>query len=136
MVQTMLRNDPRFANNPMLQNMMQEIATNPQVAAQLSQMMSDPSVLNQIDQMRSMQSGQQPTLPTDSTGTNNDPESMMRMAQMMQMMQQPNGAAPIPGFIPPPNINQGQPSGNGSNDADQTEEEMIAEAIRRSLQDS
>lgn len=133
MVQSMIRNDPRFANNPMLQTLMQELADNPRMASEISQMMRDPMVARQIEQMRATQPGLTPTTGSNNA-TNANPASMMQMAQMLQMMQQ-TGA----GTRQQANANQRPPNGSETNDADDadiTEEEMIAEAIRRSLQDS
>jgi hypothetical protein len=138
MVQNMIRNDPQFANNPMLQTMMEELGRNPQMAAQMSQMMRDPEVVRQIEQARAMQTlGQQanstsPSIPGSNTNAS-DPAAISRMAQMMQMMQQTGnmGGAGVPSNQQ--NNSGGQ--GSGQDDAEMTEEEMIAEAIRRSLQD-
>jgi hypothetical protein len=110
MIQSMIRNDPQFANNPMLQNMLTELAANPQLAAQLSGMMRDPMVRRQVDQLRNTHGGQIP---------------------LNNITQMPTGRAPASTNNQPTTSTQ-----SSSQDADQTEEELIAEAIRRSLQDS
>uniref|UniRef100_A0A7S3KVY5 Ubiquitin-like domain-containing protein n=1 Tax=Amphora coffeiformis TaxID=265554 RepID=A0A7S3KVY5_9STRA len=112
MVQNMMRNDPRFANNPMAQQMIQSLASNPEMLQQASQMMSDPNFQQHMQQMQ-----QNPAL----------------MAQQMQQMQNMMGSMPGGGAGAHP---VSQPQNNGQADEDLTEEEMIAEAIRRSLQDN
>lgn len=119
MVQQMMRNDPRFANNPMMQQVMQDIANNPALASQMSQMMSDPNMMRQMQAMMQQQGGRgfpgAMFPPMGSTGTAN------------------TGA----GQQQPSNAGGGAPGSSSSqNDQEMTEEEMIAEAIRRSLQDS
>lgn len=94
----MIQNDPRLANNPMIQEVMREIAQNPEAAAQVSALMRDPTAMRQMQNM--MQ--QQRMIPRANTG----------------------GAS---------HVNNNDSTGT---DEDLTEEEMIAEAIRRSLQDN
>ena len=113
MVQNMLRNDPRFANNPMAQQMMQNLASNPAMLQQVAQMMQDPTVQQQIQQMQQ------------------NPAMMQQMRQMQGMMWENSGGANTGGTNTVTNNNN-----SGSSDQDMTEEEMIAEAIRRSLQDN
>ena len=88
--------------------MMQSLASNPEMLQQASQMMADPNFQQRIQQMQ-----QNPA-----------------MAQQMAQMQNMFGNIPGGGGAQPPS----QPQ-NGQADEDLTEEEMIAEAIRRSLQD-
>lgn len=88
MVQNMLRSDPRFANNPLMQQSLEQIANNPQMLAQVSQMMQNPNLMN-------------------GTGGMGAP-------------QQPGGPA----------------SNSARTDQEMTEEEMLEEAIRRSLNDN
>ena len=84
MVQNMLRNDPRLANNPMMQQSLEQIANNPQMLAQVSQMMQNPGMMNGAG------------VPQQDGTSNND----------------------------------------GRTDQEMTEEEMLEEAIRRSLNDN
>jgi hypothetical protein len=131
MVQNMLRSDPRITGNPMAAQALDELANNPALAAQLAQMSADPR-MQQLMQ---------------------NPEQMQQMMQMAQAMPGlGGGAAGLPplqwGGAPPAqarpdpgpsNADSNASNGNrggGSDDAEQTEEEMIAEAIRRSLEDS
>lgn len=124
----MLQNDPRIANNPMMQRALQDLADNPQILSQLGQVMQNPQMRQQLQTM--MQ----------------NPQMMQAMEQQMRSMGMPQlNASHFPNFMPPSssatNANpatgsapQQQPQPSAS-DEDMTEEEMIAEAIRRSLQD-
>ena len=47
----MMRNDPRFANNPMLQQQMQQLANNPAAIQKVSQMMQNPQMMQQMQSM-------------------------------------------------------------------------------------
>jgi hypothetical protein len=115
MVQNMIRNDPRIANNPMMQQALEQMATNPAMAAQIGRMMQDPQMMQQMQAM--MQ----------------NPEAMQAMRQMMPPGQQmPNFMPPTAGGTSTRTNNVGQ---QGVGDEELTEEEMIAEAIRRSLND-
>ena len=51
MVQNMMRNDPRFANNPMLQQQVQQLANNPAAMQQVSQMVQNPQMMQQTQSM-------------------------------------------------------------------------------------
>jgi len=117
MVQNMMRNDPRFANNPMMQQSLEQMANNPQMLQQISQMMQDPNAQRQMQQMQ----------------------------QMMGSGAGAGGMPPFGGGMPPfgggaaagGSGGAGAPPAQGdANDSDQTEEEMIAEAIRRSLEEN
>lgn len=48
MVQNMMQNDPRFANNPMLQQSLRALQANPEMMQQMTQMMADPNVRNRL----------------------------------------------------------------------------------------
>jgi hypothetical protein len=121
MVQAMMRNDPRFSSNPMLRQVMDELTNNPLAAQQVAGMMSDPTMRTMMDQ--AMRQGAAAGggdaglggLPWGA-GIGGVPPS------------RPAGGAPAQ--QQPPQQQQG-----GASDEDLTEEEMIAEAIRRSLQD-
>lgn len=111
-VQNMMQNDPRL-NNPQMRQAMDSLASNPEMLNQVSSMMRDPAMQAQMQQM--MQQGGMPGM--------NMPAGM--------------GGPPTPQV--PNNTNASgasQPNNNnnsGENDEEMTEEEMIAEAIRRSL---
>jgi hypothetical protein len=121
MVQAMMRNDPRFSSNPMLRQVMDELTSNPLAAQQVASMMSDPTMRTMMDQaMRQGASGSGGGaglggLPWGA-GIGGVPPS------------RPAGGAPA-------QPRQPQQQQGGASDEDLTEEEMIAEAIRRSLQD-
>ena len=108
MVQQMIQNDPNIP--PMQRNMMQQLASNPAMLDQLSTMMSNPATMSRMQSM--MGAGGMPGMPP-------------------HFPTQP----PLAGAS---NSNNNATNANRSagNDHDQTEDEMIAEAIRRSLQDN
>jgi hypothetical protein len=91
MVLNMLRNDPRLANNPMMQQSLEQIASNPQMLAQVTQMMQNPEMMNSMGGMGAPQQA---------------------------------------------NFQGGSANNNGRTDQEMTEEEMLEEAIRRSLNDN
>ncbi|GAX09755.1 hypothetical protein FisN_11Lh277 [Fistulifera solaris] len=105
MVQNMIRNDPRFRNNPYMEQML----NNPALLQQVSQAMQDPA-----------------------------------MRQQMQQRAADFAGGGLFGDMPPSfnnfiaNNARNRTAANqeeGASDEQMTEEEMIAEAIRRSLQD-
>jgi hypothetical protein len=102
MVQHMMRNDPRFANNPMLHQSMEQLVNNPQMLDQISQMMSDPTMRNQMQAMMGRAGGMPPAQPAAPQG----------------QQQQNSSAAPA------------------MSDQEMTEEEMLQEAIQRSLRET
>ena len=113
-----LMSDPAALQNmiqsPMFQHMIRNdprIANDPQMRQAMEMMASNPEMVQQMSQM--MQ----------------DP--MMRQ-QMEAMMQRTGGGPPIGGGMPAPRAAPPQPP---RSDEEMTEEEMIAEAIRRSMQD-
>jgi len=110
MIQQMMRNDPNAS--PMMRQYMETMANNPAMLQQMTQRMQDPAVRAQLQ--RAMQSG-----------------TMPGMGGMGGMPGAGAGTAPTANAenatAPPP-----QPQ----NDQGQTEAEMIAEAIRRSLEDN
>ncbi|GKZ00308.1 hypothetical protein MPSEU_000983700 [Mayamaea pseudoterrestris] len=118
MIQNMMMNDPRVANNPMMRQAFQQMANNPQMLAQMTQLMQDPQAMQRMQAM--MQ----------------DPRAM----QQMQAMGMPVGgfASMMPSAAGESNIanrNAAPRQPGGASDQELTEEEMIAEAIRRSLED-
>ena len=104
---------------------MEQLANNPAMIQQVSQMMSDPTVRNQMQQMQGM-------MGNAGGGLGGMPPAGFGVPPFGGMGMN-NGAAG--------NNNAGQqqgaPNANGSsgNDEELTEEEMIAEAIRRSLEE-
>jgi hypothetical protein len=100
MVQNLLRNDPRFANNPMLQQSIEQLVNNPQMLAQVSQMMQNSDPQNRMGFTAGM----------GGMGGMSTP----------QQAQQQNGNANI----------------DARTDQEMTEEEMLEEAIRRSLNEN
>lgn len=109
MVQHMMRNDPRFANNPMLHQSMEQLVNNPQMLDQISQMMSDPTMRNQMQAMMGRAGG----MPGAMSGM---PPAQPAAPQGQQ--QQNSSAAPA------------------MSDQEMTEEEMLQEAIQRSLRET
>lgn len=107
MIQNMLRNDPRFANDPMLQNSMEQLTNNPQM---MSQMMNDPTMRSRMQAMMGS-TGRMP-------GGMSDMRPMQRPAHQGQQ--------------PRPSNHSNTPM----SDQEMTEEEMLQEAIQRSLRES
>eukprot|EP00578_Thalassiosira_sp_NH16_P019027 CAMPEP_0181094456 /NCGR_PEP_ID=MMETSP1071-20121207/10002_1 /TAXON_ID=35127 /ORGANISM="Thalassiosira sp., Strain NH16" /LENGTH=481 /DNA_ID=CAMNT_0023176785 /DNA_START=49 /DNA_END=1494 /DNA_ORIENTATION=- len=160
MVQNMMRNDPRFANNPMLQQSLDALRSNPNMLNQVSQMMSDPNMRNQ---MASMMGGGGAGGGAGAGAADpfaGGPEEMRRQMEQFQRMSQqfggsaggfgapagggtatttgtnPTGRAPASAGGGAAATNPGSGGGGGGNDNEMTEEEMIAEAIARSLRES
>ena len=157
MVQNMMQNDPRFANNPMLQQSLRALQANPEMMQQMTQMMADPNVRNRlVNAMQQQQQGMGGGIGSTGGETDpfaNGPEAVRRqMEQFQQMSNQFGGSSggfnagggtatggSGGGGSASSNANASSPS-NGStssgNDNEMTEEEMIAEAIARSLRES
>lgn len=112
MVRNMMESDPRFANNPMLRQSLDALANNPQMMEQMSQMMADPGMRSQINNM--MRQQQSSTMPS---------------------MFPPNPAPPSNNANSTANNTNNNNTNSSNGDGDQTEEEMIAEAIARSLRE-
>lgn len=143
MVQQMIRNDPRLANNPMLQQSLDALQSNPDMIRQFSSMMNDPGVRANVSRM--MQQQQQAGGAGASGGVDpfaGGPEDMRRQMQQFQEMQNFFGGNSGSFNLQPQQQNGQQPSqgsggnSNNANDSEMTEEEMIAEAIARSLRES
>lgn len=138
MVQNMMRNDPRFANNPMAQRALNELQRNPEMISQVSQMMSDPTMranMSRMMEQQQQQSGAGGANPFGSGGT----DDMRRQMEQFQRMSQQLGGGGGGSFTGAPstsNQSGNNGSNSGQNDNEMTEEEMIAEAIRRSLGES
>uniref|UniRef100_A0A7S2JSB3 Ubiquitin-like domain-containing protein n=1 Tax=Leptocylindrus danicus TaxID=163516 RepID=A0A7S2JSB3_9STRA len=161
MMQQALLNDPRIANDPMMRQSMETFMRDP---AMLSRMLSDPMMRSRLEQAMSMASasgsmnmlpaatGPSPAVGMGNAGADaNLTDDMMQRMQQMQQLQQfmsamnaqgtANGSGASNTNIPPPgNSNAGNASGSGSGnsggDSQMTEEEMIAEAIARSLREN
>ena len=117
-----MQNDPRIP--PQMRDMMSQVASNPQMAQQIAQMMSNPAMRAQMEQtMQGAAGGSIPNfMPPGTSSSTNAPGS-------------------FPNFMPPAAQNTTNNTSNTNNpparsDNEMTEDEMIAEAIRRSLQDN
>ena len=151
MVQQMMRSDPRFANNPMLRQSLDALAANPDMIRQFSQLMGDPGVRSNVSRMmQQQQSGGR----AGSDPFVNGPEAMRRQMEQFQRLSQQFGG--VNGTFNPGNSTSGAstagqsgtrvPSSGGgasgsggstaADESEMTEEEMIAEAIARSLRES
>jgi len=152
MLQQMMQNHPQFANNPMMQEQMRTLANNPQMVQQLSRMMSDPSTMARMNTM--MQNAGANGTGMGGLGGAGGANGGMDMNRQLEMMRQ-LATANSPGSEAQ---NSANPSANGTNnsggtnqqesqggsnignngnggDGDVTEEEMLAEAIARSLRE-
>lgn len=138
MVQNMMRNDPRFANDPMAQQALDALQNNPEMISQVTQMMSDPTM--RANMTRMMQQQQSGAGGANAFGGNGGPDDMRRQMEQFQRMSQQFGGASnnnTSGAGAPSASNQnGNNGSNSQSDGQMTEEEMIAEAIRRSLEES
>ena len=138
-VQNMMRNDPRLANNPMALQALDELQRNPQMMQQVQQMMADPSMRENMSRMmqqqqQSQQSGAGGAAPP--FGGNNQNEMLRQMEQFQRMSQSFNNNNSSSGAGAPSSAAPNQSASTSQNDDEMTEEEMIAEAIRRSLGES
>ena len=134
-----MRNNPRFANNSMLQQSLDTLRSNPEVVNQLSQAMSDPNVR---DRMATMMP-QQRKRPGGSTNPfGNSPEEMRRQIEQFQRMSQRHGGT-SGGFDAGrgggANDDDGNALGGGGDRwrrqrGEATEEEMIAELVGRDVE--
>ena len=151
----MMNSDPRFANNPMLQQSLIALQSNPEMIQQVSRMMSDPN--NGIDRMMAGMNATNGA--SSSTGVDpfaGGPESLQRlMEQFQRNSQQFGGSSGGTGFgtgggsggggrmtstssaLGSVNSNNTDTVGErvSNDDSAMTEEEMIAEAIARSLRE-
>jgi len=84
----MMRNNPRFANNSMLQQSHDTLRSNPKVVNQLSQAMSDPNVR---DRMATMMPQQRKRPGGSANPFGNSPEEMRRQIEQFQRMSQRHG---------------------------------------------
>ena len=151
MVRQMMQNDPRVANNPMLR----QALSDPNMVNQISQMMSDPIMRNMMSNPAMMQNmssmmnsmggmgggaGAGNNTSSQQPPTQPDPAAFARMMQAFGQMQEgTTGNNTGTQQQPPSNTGSGGTTNNGGgsgNDSEMTEEEMIAEAIARSLRES
>lgn len=122
MVRQMMERDPRFANNPMLRQNLDALASNPEQLSQISRMMQDPNMQRQMQAM--MSSGQMPPGMGDSMGGFGGAPATGA----------PNNATGAPAATS--GTGQGNTAQTGRSDEEMTEEEMIAEAIARSMRET
>lgn len=137
-VQNMMRNDPRLANNPMALQALDELQRNPQMMQQVQQMIADPSMRENMSRMMQQQQSQQSGAGgAPPFGGNNQNEMLRQMEQFQRMSQSFNNSNSSSGAGAPSTApNHGNNASTSQNDDEMTEEEMIAEAIRRSLGES
>jgi hypothetical protein len=113
MIQDMIRNDPNVS--PMMGTYLEQMANNPAMLDQVTQRMQDPSVRAQLQNMIMATAG--------GPGGGGTPGMIPGM-----------GGGGMGNTIPSAtNVTSNQQY--QGNDQDQTEDEMIAEAIRRSLEE-
>jgi ubiquilin len=152
MLQQLMQNHPQFANNPMMQEQMRTLSNNPQMIEQLSRMMSDPSAMARMNAMMQNAGGNgMGGLGGAGAGAGAGANGM-DMNRQMEMMRQMSAMNPGANNATAPNANGTNNSGgtsqqvnqagsnNGSNGsggggAEMTEEELLAEAIARSLRE-
>ena len=116
MMQEMIRNNPNIT--PQMRSQFEMIASNSAMIDQIAQQMQNPAAMVQMQAMMNARGGAG-GLGAGMPGTGaTNPGTF-------------GGPAPPAGGTAP----NGNPPAQG-NDQDQTEEEMIAEAIRRSLEES
>ncbi len=115
MITEMVRNDPRMANNPMMRQFVETVSSNPAMAQQMAQQVAqasrNPAMMQRFQDMAAAAGGENGagfTLPP--TGMNNSGSNANPRAGSQQQQ-------------------------NNQSDQEMTEEEMLQEAIRRSLQD-
>lgn len=151
MVRRMMENNPNIANNPMAQQSLEMMQQNPQMLETAIRMMSEnPELRRSLIDNASGSAGAVDGL-AGTGGQNFDPDAMRRQMAMMQALSGGMGAGGAEAAnVPSSQTNtQGasqmgtggiqnsvQNGGSATGDAELTEEEMIAEAIARSLRES
>ena len=161
MMQQAMLNDPRIANDPMMRQSMETIMRDPSM---LSNMMSNPMMRSRLEQAMSMANANgamnmppaatAAAAPSPAAGMGNADANTNEMMQRMQQVQQlqqfmsamgtTNNGVGTTNFNPPPSGDTSTSASNGGGDsgnavgesAQMTEDEMIAEAIARSLRDN
>jgi hypothetical protein len=119
-MQQLIQNDPTVS--PMLRQYLETMANNPAMLGQVAQQMQDPALRAQLHSI--MASGDSATRGF----------GMPRGVGGYEMPGGGGGGVGAPSNVN--NSNNASSAGQQSNDQDQTEEEMIAEAIRRSLEET
>jgi hypothetical protein len=121
-----------FAQNPAMRSRMEEVLRNPEILQQslnnpmMQQMMRDPAIMQQAMQMMGGMGG--------APGGN--PMGQMDPAMMQQAMQMMGGMGAQPAATPPTApTGTPAPQQTPSTSEAKTEEELIAEAIARSLEE-
>jgi len=89
MAQIMMRNNPRFANNSMLQQSLDTLRSNPEVVNQISQV--TPTYPNVRDRMATMMPQQRKRPGGSANPFGNSPEEMRRQIEQFQRMSQRHG---------------------------------------------
>ena len=146
MVAQMLRNDPRMANNPMMQQGLEMMLNNPQMMDEAIRMMTNPSAMQRMQQQMADGGMGMGVPPLNNANGAND-NTGINFAEQMQVIQQLMGANTGTGTgmgnMGNSSTQGGSASGNNNTanagnggDEGMTEEEMIEEAIRRSLRDN
>jgi len=142
MVRRMMENNPNIANNPMAQQSLDMLQQNPQMLEAAIQMMNSNPQLRQslIDNASGARANGGFGTPG---GANFDADAMRRQMAMMQALSGGMGAGngstasstagQAGGGA---NLNNSANTGNSAGDSEMTEEEMIAEAIARSLRET
>ena len=143
MVQQAMMNDPRIANNPMMRQRFEQISRDPAALQQLSRMMQDPTTRQMLNQYAgSIEGG----LGAGAGGNNlfggmppasQAPTSTLQQSQSQQLAQiMANMNANRNAGSATQQTQQSAANATGGNDSQMTEEEMIAEAIQRSLRET
>lgn len=133
MIQQQMMNDPRIANNPMMRQSLEEMSSDPARLQQLSQIMSNPATRQMMSQMANNYPSPAGGIPsfrqsdTSNTNTMNPEARHLQTQQLAQMMTQMSNAVNQNG------TSQNNSAANSGNGTEMTEEDMINEAIARSL---
>jgi len=120
MLHQIMQNDPRFANNPMARESLRQLQSNPQMLEQVSRMMSNPQTMNQMLHL-ARQSGPG-GMAWNNHGNNNTTGRT-------------NASNGTTGTNNGNSLSSGNNPTSNSGEREMTEEEMIQEAIRRSMEE-
>jgi hypothetical protein len=131
MIQNMIRADPNVS--PMVGAYLEQMANNPSMMEEVTRRMQDPTVRAQLQQaMRGVGGGGAGGMMPGMMGGGVMGPDGTTINRGNVANSSPYSTQPRPNPPPPPHQQQ---QGGGS-DEDLTEDEMIAEAIRRSLEES
>merc|ERR1711957_461988 len=130
-----------LTSNPAVMARMTQMMSDPNFSSLIERTMSDPEMMAQMNrQMRGM-GGNVPAMPGAMPGgaggpPTPDPETIARVMASLGRFQALRAAGG--GQQQPPNAGSGNSGGSTleGNDSDMTEEEMIQEAIARSMRES